>query len=294
MRRQRGFTLIELIVVISLLGVISLVSVGFITSTVQGYADLTRRDQLSSAVRVAVDRMSRELRNALPNSIRVSADGSCLEFIPSLAASVYVSVPLSASAASTSFSSVPYAVEPSSGRIAVYPIDSNGSDEPARPASNNPIYDLDSHSIISPLMQVGNVLQASAGEVSVLLSASHYFPADSPAKRYFIVDEPVSFCVEGTDLYRYQGESGSSYSYAETQASQALLSGLSEPYRQLLASDVLSNPSGSQPFAFSDATLQRNGLVLFDLYVEDQDITAADRTQESVRVQFEVHIKNVP
>ena len=294
MRRQQGFTLIELIVVISLLGVISLVSVGFITSTVQGYADLTRRDQLSSAVRVAVERMARELRNALPNSIRVSSDGSCLEFIPTLAASVYVSVPLSASAASTSFSSVPYAVEPPSGRIAVYPIDSNGSDEPARPAANNPISDLDSHSIISPLMQVGNVLQASAGEVTVLLSSSHRFPADSPAKRYFIVDEPVSFCVEGTDLYRYQGESSSSYSYAETQASQALLSGLSEPQRQLLASDVLSNPSGSQPFTFSDATLQRNGLVLFDLYVEDQNITAADPTQESVRVQFEVQVKNVP
>ena len=291
---QRGFTLIELIVVISLLGVVSLVSVGFITSTVQGYADLTRRDQLSSAVRVAVERMARELRNALPNSIRVSADGSCMEFIPTLAASVYIAVPTSSAVASSAFASVPYAVEPSLGRIAVYPIDSNRADEPSRPAGNNPIYDIDSHAIISPLMAAGNVLQASAGSVSVQLSATHRFPTDSPKKRYFIVDEPVSFCIEGTDLYRYQGESASGYSYAEVQASQALLSGLNEPQRQLLASDILSNPAGSRPFTYNDATLQRNGIVLFDIHVEDQNITASDPTTESVRVQFEVQVKNVP
>lgn len=289
---NRGFTLIELIVVISLLGVISLVSVGFITSTVQGYADMTRRDQLASSVKVAVERMARELRNALPNSIRVSSDGSCLEFIPSVAASVYQTVPTAV--ASTGFVSVPFALEPDTGRIAVYPIESNGSDEPGRPVGNNPIYDLDNHAIISPLMQVGNVLQASAGMVTVQLSASHRFPADSPGRRYFIVEEPVSFCIEGTDLYRYQGDGSSSYTFAETQASQATLSVLTEPQRQLLATDIVTNPSGSQPFNYSDATLQRNGIVLFDLFVEDQSLTVADPTQEGIRVQFEVQVKNVP
>ncbi|WP_299181923.1 type II secretion system protein [uncultured Neptuniibacter sp.] len=294
MRLSRGFTLVELIVVITLLGIISLVTVGFISSTMQGYADLTRRDQLSSAARVAVERMAREIRNALPNSIRVNAAGSCLEFIPALAASRYISVPLSASAASTTVSIVPFAVEPPQGRIAVYPIDTNTADEPARPATNNPIYDLDSWAIISSEMSAGNVLESASGAVNLQLSLAHAFPADSPAKRFFIVDEPVSFCVVGSDLYRFQGQSGSSYSFAVNQPDGAgLLANLTEPQAALLASDIVA-PTGSAPFNYSSATLLRNAIVLFDLFVQDQQLTAADTTQESIRVQFEVQVRNVP
>lgn len=293
-RSQKGFTLVELIVVITLLGIISLVTVGFITSTMQGYADLTRRDQLSSAVRVAVERMAREIRNALPNSIRVNGAGTCLEFIPSLAASRYISVPLSASAATTSFPSVPFAVEPPRGRVAVYPIDTNTGDEPARPSGLNPIYDLDSWSIISPLMSASSALESATGSVNVLLSSAHRFPTDSPSKRYFIVDEPVSFCVVGTDLYRFQGSSGSSYSYAINQLDAAtLFANLAEPQEALLASDVVT-PVDSTPFKYSEATLLRNGIVLFDLFIQDQQLSVSDPTQESIRVQFEVQVKNVP
>ncbi|EAR61206.1 PulJ/GspJ family protein [Neptuniibacter caesariensis] len=298
--RQRGFTLIELIIVITMMGIISLVTVGFITSSMQGYADLTRRDQLSSAVRVAVERMAREVRNALPNSIRVNADGSCMEFIPALAASRYVAVPLAV--ASGGFSSVPFAVEPPQGRIAVYPIDTNridetasGADDSSRTSTQNPIYDLDSWSIISPLITSG-ALESGSGTVTVDFNgaSTHRFPADSPAQRYFIVDEPVSFCLVGSDLYRFQGENGSAYSFAQNQSDgAALFANLSEPQEALLASDVVS-PVGSQPFRYEDATLQRNGIVLFDLFIQDQDLSVADTTQEGIRVQFEVQVKNVP
>lgn len=289
--KQRGFTMVELIVVIVLLSIISLVTVGFITSTMQGFADLTRRDQLSSAVRVAVERMAREIRNALPNSVRVDGAGQCLEFIPSLAASRYLSIPLSAS---SSFPSVPFAIEPPVGRIAVYPIDTNTSDEPARPAGLNPIYDLDSVSIISPPMSASSALEAASGTVDVLLTANHSFPIDSPSKRFFIVDEPVSFCVVGTDLYRFQGVTGSSYTYTINQPDGAtLFANLSEPQEALLASDIVT-PGGSAPFKYSEATLLRNGIVLFDLFIQDQVLTVADPTQESIRVQFEVQVRNVP
>ncbi|WP_415882846.1 type II secretion system protein J [Neptuniibacter sp. QD29_5] len=294
MRRQSGFTLVELIVVITLLGIISLVTVGFITSTMQGYADLTRRDQLSSAARVAVERMAREIRNALPNSIRVGDSGNCLEFIPALAASRYISVPLTAVSASSAFSSVPFATSPDLGRVAVYPIDTNTVDEPGRPAGQNPIYDLDSWSIISPMISASSALESGSGTVDVLLNSTHRFPADSPSKRYFIVDEPVSFCVVGSDLYRFQGVSGSAYTYAITQPTGAtLFANLAEPQEALLASDVVS-PVDNDAFTYSEATLLRNGIVLFDLFVEDQVLTSRDTTQESIRVQFEVQVRNVP
>jgi len=294
--RQKGFTLVELVIVITLLGIISLVTVGFITSSMQGYADLKRRDQLSASARVAVERMSREIRNALPNSIRTDAGGTCLEFIPAVAASRYLSIPTVAPAAS--FDSVAYAVEPDyvSGRVAVYPIDSNVSDEVH---TENPIYKLDTNSIVSPLLAAGLTLApnptpaSGAVTVSFLGGSAHQFPADSPSGRYFIVDEPVSFCLVGTDLYRFQGENGSAYTFSVTQPSVATLSTLTEPNKALLASDVVS-PAGSQPFRYAEATLQRNAIVLFDLLVQDQILTVSDTTQEAIRIQFEVQVRNVP
>ena len=306
--RQRGFTLVELIIVITLLGIISLVSVGFITSSVQGFADLKRRDQLSAAARVAVERMAREVRNALPNSIRVTAAGDCLEFIPTTGASRYLTVPISTSAAANSFDAVAFALPPNvqNSRIAVYPIDSNrnDSDDSGRLATDNPIYDLDNHSIISPgLTSTGTDLAPVptpvSGTVTVNMAAAHAFPADSPSSRFFIVQEPVSFCLvangSNRDLYRFQGTGNAAqYTYAVNQPAAAqLFANLTEPNRVLLASDIVT-PLNNTPFRFIGSVLQRNGLVLFDLFVEDQNLTAEDRVQENIQVQFAVQVRNVP
>jgi MSHA biogenesis protein MshO len=97
-----------------------------------------------------------------------------------------------------------------------------------------------------------------------------------------------------TDLYRFQGENGSAYSFAVNQPAAATLkAALAEPNSALLASDVIS-PAGSQPFRYSEATLQRNAIVLFDLFVQDQNRSVSDPTQEDIRVQFEVQVRNVP
>ena len=299
MRRQRlhGFTLVELVIVIALLSIISLVTVGFITSSMQGYADVKRRDQLSSAARVAVERMAREVRNALPNSIRISADNTCLEFIPTVAASRYMAIPTSGATPSNSFSAVAFAVPPvfNTGRVAVYPIDSNNLDEAH---VGNPIYDVDANSIISPILtstsaELAPVPTPASGVITVNLNAVHNFPTGSPSNRFFIVEEPVSFCVVGTDLYRFQGE-GSAYTYTPVQANAAsLFSQLGEPNRAILASDII-NPPNNTPFRYVESVLQRNGLVLFDLFVEDQIVGVDDRVQENIQVQFDVQVRNVP
>lgn len=298
--KQCGFTLIELIIVITLLGIISLVTVGFISSSVQGFADLTRRDQLSAAARIAVERMAREVRNALPNSIRVTAGGDCLEFIPTSGASRYLSVPTSTATPANNFQAVAFALAPNTqnSRIAVYPIDSNRAEEP-RAATDNPIYDIDNHAIISPLLTSSGAALApvptpASGAVTVTLNSSHTFPADSPSRRFFVVQEPVSFCVVGSDLYRFQGTGvAAQYTYSNNQPSAAqLFANLAEPNRVLLASDIAMPPNNT-PFRFVDAVLQRNGLVLFDMFVVDPNIVGA-RPQENVQVQFAVQVRNVP
>jgi MSHA biogenesis protein MshO len=80
-RAQRGFTLVEAIVVIVVLGVLATVVALFIRAPMQGYADAVGRAEVTDAADLALRRMARDLRLALPNSIRVSGDHFALEFM---------------------------------------------------------------------------------------------------------------------------------------------------------------------------------------------------------------------
>ena len=90
-RASRGFTLIESVMVIVIIGVISAVVAVFIRSPVQGYVDTVNRAQLTDVADVALRRFSREVRLALPNSVRVLSAGGMnyIEFIPTSAGGRY-------------------------------------------------------------------------------------------------------------------------------------------------------------------------------------------------------------
>jgi MSHA biogenesis protein MshO len=79
MRGQSGFTLVEAVVVILISGIVFAVVAIFIQRPVEGYFDTTRRAALSDIADTAVRRITRDLRLALPNSVRVS--GNYLEFL---------------------------------------------------------------------------------------------------------------------------------------------------------------------------------------------------------------------
>ncbi len=80
----RGFTLIEMIVVIVITGVIAGMVAVFIKGPVDSYFDMARRAELTDIADTAVRRMARDIRLALPNSVRNPVDGSdqCIEFMP--------------------------------------------------------------------------------------------------------------------------------------------------------------------------------------------------------------------
>lgn len=81
MMRQRGFTLIEMIVVIVITGIIAGMVAIFIQAPVQGYVDSSRRAELTDIADSALRRMARDVRTAVPNSARVACAGGCVEYV---------------------------------------------------------------------------------------------------------------------------------------------------------------------------------------------------------------------
>jgi MSHA biogenesis protein MshO len=89
---QRGFTLVEAVLVMVVVGILSGILVIFIRRPVQNYVDSAARAELSEAADLALRRVTRELRAALPNSVRSQVIGNVqwLEFIPTKAGGQYL------------------------------------------------------------------------------------------------------------------------------------------------------------------------------------------------------------
>jgi MSHA biogenesis protein MshO len=82
--RSAGFTLVEAIMVITITGIISAMVAVFIRKPVEGYVDAVRRAELTDTADVAMRRIARDLRLALPNSVRIlppSGGNQYVEFI---------------------------------------------------------------------------------------------------------------------------------------------------------------------------------------------------------------------
>lgn len=77
--RQSAFTLVEMILVIVLLGIVSGILAPIITQNIRAYSDTKARNEMMARGRIALGRLGRELRNAIPYSIVVS--GTTLKFV---------------------------------------------------------------------------------------------------------------------------------------------------------------------------------------------------------------------
>lgn len=91
-RRQRGFTLIELLVVIVIMGIVGTMTAVFITRPVQSYIDTTARIELADIADTATRRIARDVRLALPNSVRIDPTGRYLELLLTKTGGRYLAV----------------------------------------------------------------------------------------------------------------------------------------------------------------------------------------------------------
>lgn len=259
-RNSQGFTLMEVVVTIVVIGILGVGIAGFIGRTTQGMIDASERTKISSVAWIVSEKLSRELRLALPNSVRTRGGNSCIEFIPTIAATDYLSVPI-LSAADT-FEVVPFAdydtasVNSGLDRVAVY---TNASAD---------VYDLTgSQRVISGLIDTISA-GVTTGARTIELLANHQFVTDSPTKRLFVVQDPVMYCFSGDFLYRY-----SEYGF------DAALG--------LQNQTVIANNLSAGEFEVVGATLTRNAVI-------DISYRVTGSNGEQQPVNQEVQIRNVP
>lgn len=86
--RHAGFTLVELIVVMVLMGIISATIVVFLRPAIEGYVDARRRADLTDIADTALRRMMQDVRLAVPNSINLVSD-QCFQFVPTVGGGRY-------------------------------------------------------------------------------------------------------------------------------------------------------------------------------------------------------------
>lgn len=272
MRSMRGFTLIELILVIILLAIVAGFSFQFIGIGTQMFTAGAERLQMIEKSRFAIERLTRELRNAVPNSIRIRTSGNtqCLEFSPVRVVGTYYDAPIRPERAdemtlvTLSSLSHPWIAEPSD-RIFIYATRSNFI------YANNPqrysVLDEDYDSSTAP---------ASNPATHVLpLAENSRFAQSSPRSRAYIGKQPVSFCLENGNLYRVE-----SYGWNQSQTVPPETLSVS----QLLAERV---NMGSSSFSLEPGASQRNNVIGIQL-----DFTS--RSNESVFYNQKVHIPNAP
>lgn len=297
--RQRGFTLVEAIVVMVVTAILAGAMVLFIRRPVQNYVDAAARADMGDVAELALRRVARELHLALPNSIRVTTVGttSLLEFIPTKAGGQYLAaedgssgVPLSFSdQTATSFDVIgdmpaaPYAIG-INDFIVVYNLGTGftGADAYANTAAGG------NRATVTGVN--GNRISfavANATAPNPFAVGSGVASNASPGHRFNVAGQPVTFvCVndvangKGT-LTRYWN-----YGFQPGQVNPATLAVKSSA---LMAANV----SACQ-LTYNQTANQHTALIGFSIALARPAAGAAANNLETVTLSQQIHVDNTP
>jgi len=288
LNQQKGFTLIEIIISIIIVGIISSVVSMIVGNYLENYDTVSRRTIMQTSAQLAIERISREIRNALPNSICIpnAASTSCtpktppdkVSFIKIKDAGYYQDSKgiypdgttarqvLSISPASTStqfdiVSGIDLRVA-ANDYVAIYNI------------NNAAIYTGNNMAKITSAPQLMDVDGVAGDDIIRLTIDSTSFPLHSPQRRVHITEPYTTiFYLDGRDL-----KLAKSLDFDNALFNPAT----PDPDKIYL---LLENVE-SLSFNFNAGSPQRAGLLHIDLTVEDEG--------ERIHIIHETHVYNAP
>lgn len=260
-RLNLGFTLVELVMVIALAGVVAVLIGTVLSRPLQGFVDQSRRAELVDKASLALNRMARDVRLAVPNSL--TAGPSQIRMLSIAAAGRYranqpdavgprLDPPQCTQAGATCSIDILSPITPAASSAAHWLVIYN-TDVSELGAASSP-------SVISP-----KVFTWAAGSLSASLQ-NFRFKYASPQHRFYLASEVVGYRCDGSGkLWR---------------SVSANLDG-SSPVEALVVDSV----SGCA-FTYDPGTSTRGGLVTLRLALAEDG--------ETITLLQQVHVDNAP
>jgi MSHA biogenesis protein MshO len=258
-----GFTLIEMIIVIAITAIVGSMVALFLRAPLDSYIAQDRRARLADTADSALRRMARDIRLALPNSVRVTSSGGVtyLEFLGTHSGGRYRAQGggdiLDFTGADNSFDVLGPAIDMEAGdRIAVYNLGITGADAWA----GETLADYPGGT-------------ASVSNIAIALKPTPPFPLASPGNRFQVVGGPVTYACDpaARTLTRFWG-----YAIAPVQLTPPA------PASSALLADRVSACN----FTYQPGVTERGGLVSMTL--------SLSRAGETVSLYATTQVSNQP
>lgn len=262
---QSGFTLIELITVIVILSILATIGTNFVVQATESYQSTQTRALLVNTARQAIERMTRQLRGALPYSARIVNAGQCIEFMPIVGGGNYIDGNVATSFADP----VPDLSNgaPARNQISVSP---HTLTTDFGVAAHVTIGALSANEIyVSPYVSRAAYNSASTSTLLQLNTAKQW-QRNSINKRFYLLADPQAFCLVGNELRFYQD-------IPVTSAAVNLTS---------VGSIIARNVASANPFVLQNGSENRNTHVTISL-----DFSSGGETLNYTQGVF---IRNVP
>lgn len=292
---QSGFSLVEMVVVIMIIAVVAGMMGLFIKAPLQGYVDSARRADLTDVADTAARRLIHDIRSALPNSVRVTSNGSAvyLEYLETAAGGRYNSATTPAgcmtSGNCTALTTVGDLVSGVASSASLELASGGGT------LSASAVVVVYNQSNACPSAYCGDNAPLITGitngatdtsEDVISFAATTFTTGGSPNNRFQIVSGPVTYVCNpaaGT-ITRYWG-----YAMQALQPSDVTLAPLSTASQALLASHVSDCSFAYATVQESLGTGQSSVAVTIPMILSESGV---DGQAESIYLYNSAHVNN--